>query len=147
MHQEIFSEVEKRRLVREIMMFLSAKYRMGDPEVSRGVSSPSQTSPQSNPHMVSLALGALGVVYGDIGTSPLYTIRECFYGPHSIGVSQANIMGVLSLIFYPTCILRKGKIGYGGFPMEMREMDSLDASRRSYEDSRICYCRRGEKGL
>src|SRR5688572_24412520 len=47
-----------------------------------------------------LTLGALGVVYGDIGTSPLYALRECFYGPHAIGISRPNVLGVLSLIFW-----------------------------------------------
>ncbi len=46
-----------------------------------------------------LALGALGVVYGDIGTSPLYAMRECFNEEHGITFSRANVMGVLSLIF------------------------------------------------
>jgi KUP system potassium uptake protein len=47
-----------------------------------------------------LALGALGVVYGDIGTSPLYALRECFTGPHGITPTPGNVMGVLSLIFW-----------------------------------------------
>lgn len=42
-----------------------------------------------------LALGALGVVYGDIGTSPLYAIRECFHGHHAIALTQGNIFGVM----------------------------------------------------
>jgi KUP system potassium uptake protein len=52
-----------------------------------------------------LSLGALGVVYGDIGTSPLYAIRECFHGPHAIVPSGANILGVLSLIFWSLIIV------------------------------------------
>jgi len=52
-----------------------------------------------------LALAALGVVYGDIGTSPLYAIRECFYGKHSIELVQANVYGVLSLIFWSLTIV------------------------------------------
>ncbi|MHC1789818.1 potassium transporter Kup [Solidesulfovibrio sp.] len=47
-----------------------------------------------------LSLGALGVVYGDIGTSPLYAIKECFHGIHAIAVTPANVLGVLSLIFW-----------------------------------------------
>jgi KUP system potassium uptake protein len=47
-----------------------------------------------------LAFGSLGVVYGDIGTSPLYTIRECFHGQHAIPPTEANILGVLSLVFW-----------------------------------------------
>ncbi|MBT9589199.1 potassium transporter Kup [bacterium] len=46
-----------------------------------------------------LALGALGVVYGDIGTSPLYAVREALHSGH-VEVNAANIMGVLSLIFW-----------------------------------------------
>ncbi len=47
-----------------------------------------------------LSLTALGIVYGDIGTSPLYALRECFYGSHAVAVTSANILGVLSLIFW-----------------------------------------------
>jgi KUP system potassium uptake protein len=52
-----------------------------------------------------LSLSALGVVYGDIGTSPLYAIRECFHGPHSIATIPLNILGVLSLIFWSLIIV------------------------------------------
>jgi KUP system potassium uptake protein len=47
-----------------------------------------------------LVLAALGVVYGDIGTSPLYALRECFSGTHAIPVTPANVLGVLSLIVW-----------------------------------------------
>jgi hypothetical protein len=47
-----------------------------------------------------LALGALGVVYGDIGTSPLYAIKECVTLPHGVAPVTANIFGVLSLVFW-----------------------------------------------
>jgi len=52
-----------------------------------------------------LALAALGVVYGDIGTSPLYAIRECFFGPHGVPVTRANVLGVLSLVFWTLAIV------------------------------------------
>jgi len=52
-----------------------------------------------------LAIGALGVVFGDIGTSPLYTIKECFHGIHAIPPTSDNIMGVLSLIFWSLTII------------------------------------------
>ncbi|HEX5257975.1 MAG TPA: potassium transporter Kup [Sphingomicrobium sp.] len=45
-------------------------------------------------------LGAIGVVYGDIGTSPLYTMKESFLGPHPLAVDRLHIFGVLSLIFW-----------------------------------------------
>ena len=47
-----------------------------------------------------LTIAALGVVYGDIGTSPLYAVRECFYGPHAVAPTPAHVLGVLSLIFW-----------------------------------------------
>jgi len=51
------------------------------------------------------ALSALGVVFGDIGTSPLYALRECFNGPHPLGVTEANVFGVLSLVFWSLTII------------------------------------------
>jgi KUP system potassium uptake protein len=50
--------------------------------------------------MPKLMLGAIGVVYGDIGTSPLYTMKESFLGPHPLAVDPLHIFGVLSLIFW-----------------------------------------------
>ena len=51
-----------------------------------------------------LILAALGVVFGDIGTSPLYALRECFAGTHAIPVTTANVLGVLSLIVWSLII-------------------------------------------
>lgn len=50
--------------------------------------------------LVPLTLSAIGVVFGDIGTSPLYTIRECFFGTHSVAPTHENVLGVLSLVLY-----------------------------------------------
>ncbi|MFL6843156.1 MAG: KUP/HAK/KT family potassium transporter, partial [Sphingomicrobium sp.] len=50
-------------------------------------------------------LGAIGVVYGDIGTSPLYTMKESFLGPHRLAVDQLHIFGVLSLIFWSLMLI------------------------------------------
>lgn len=47
-----------------------------------------------------LALSAIGVVFGDIGTSPLYALKECFHGPHAIRLDEPTLLGVLSLIFW-----------------------------------------------
>ena len=47
-----------------------------------------------------MLLATLGVVYGDIGTSPLYALRECFYGSHKVDPTHDNVLGVLSLIIY-----------------------------------------------
>lgn len=51
-----------------------------------------------------VALAALGVVYGDIGTSPLYALRECFSGPHAMDISSGNVLGILSTIFWALTI-------------------------------------------
>lgn len=47
-----------------------------------------------------MALAALGIVYGDIGTSPLYALRECFSGPHAMALTEDRLLGVLSLILW-----------------------------------------------
>ncbi len=74
--------------------------------------------------MSALVVGAIGVVYGDIGTSPLYTLREAFHGPHALPLTPANVLGVLSVIFwalvivvtfkYVTLVLRADNHGEGG---------------------------------
>jgi KUP system potassium uptake protein len=71
-----------------------------------------------------LTLAALGVVFGDIGTSPLYALRECFYGSHAVPATPANVLGVLSLIFwalvlviaikYVSYVMRADNQGEGG---------------------------------
>ena len=71
-----------------------------------------------------LIVGAIGVVFGDIGTSPLYALKETFAGHHPMGVDPAGIMGVLSLIFwtimalvtlkYVAIIMRADNHGEGG---------------------------------
>ena len=50
--------------------------------------------------LLPLTLAAVGIVYGDIGTSPLYAMRECFFGSHSVPPTHDNVLGVLSLIVY-----------------------------------------------
>src|SRR5215208_8430246 len=60
-------------------------------------------------YLLTLSLAALGVVYGDIGTSPLYAFRECFHGPHAIAPTRTNILGVLSLVFWALIVVISGK--------------------------------------
>ena len=55
---------------------------------------------KSSNSMFKVTLAALGIVFGDIGTSPLYALRVCFSGTHGIDPSAQNIYGVLSLIFW-----------------------------------------------
>jgi KUP system potassium uptake protein len=76
------------------------------------------------PRLAWLVLGALGVVYGDIGTSPLYAVKECFSGGYGIAPTHENVLGVLSLVFwalflvivvkYLTFIMRADNRGEGG---------------------------------
>ncbi len=71
-----------------------------------------------------MAFAALGVVYGDIGTSPLYALKECVHGPHAVPPTVENVLGVLSLMFwsvilvvsvkYLTFIMRADNQGEGG---------------------------------
>ena len=58
------------------------------------------THPKIDSQLARLSLAALGVVFGDIGTSPIYAIRECFHGEYGIAVSDANVLGILSLMFW-----------------------------------------------
>ncbi|MFH0944545.1 MAG: potassium transporter Kup [Planctomycetota bacterium] len=64
-----------------------------------------QGGPSGSTRLSLLTLGALGIVYGDIGTSPLYAMRACFQGAHGIPVSQDNVLGVLSLIFWSLVVV------------------------------------------
>jgi KUP system potassium uptake protein len=82
------------------------------------------SAPLDRRRIVGLTLLALGVVYGDIGTSPLYALRECFNGAHPVPPTHANVLGVLSLIFwalvivvtikYQVYVLRADNRGEGG---------------------------------
>jgi KUP system potassium uptake protein len=75
-------------------------------------------------HRRTLALGALGIVFGDIGTSPLYALKECFHASHGIPINEASVIGILSLIFwsltlvvslkYIAFIMRADNNGEGG---------------------------------
>ena len=74
--------------------------------------------------LAKLSLGAIGIVYGDIGTSPLYAVKECFLAPHGVAHTSANVLGVLSLVLwsltlvvvvkYLSFIMRADNDGEGG---------------------------------
>ena len=80
--------------------------------------------PKHKSRLARLSLAALGVVFGDISTSPIYAIRECFHGKYGIDVSHANVLGILSLMFwalvmivglkYLTFVFRANNHGEGG---------------------------------
>jgi KUP system potassium uptake protein len=71
-----------------------------------------------------VVVAAIGVVFGDIGTSPLYTLRECFTGAHGLPLTEENVYGILSVVFwaimivvtlkYVTLIMRANNHGEGG---------------------------------
>jgi KUP system potassium uptake protein len=85
---------------------------------------PAVHGPASGLGLATLALGALGVVYGDIGTSPLYALKECFGGPHGVPPTPENVLGIVSLVFwamtfvvtfkYLTFVMRADNRGEGG---------------------------------
>ncbi len=85
------------------------------------------TSAKSEParhSIMALFVAAIGVVFGDIGTSPLYAMKETFAGPHPLPLDRAHVLGVLSLIFwsvmlvvsvkYVTVMMRADNRGEGG---------------------------------
>jgi KUP system potassium uptake protein len=105
--------------------------------------------PQHGLHKLStaaLVFGALGVVFGDIGTSPLYAVKECFNptSPHSVPASQENVIGVISLVIwamlilvclkYVIYVLRADNKGEGGVlaMMALASHDEGEGRRRNF---------------
>src|SRR5262245_47474408 len=80
--------------------------------------------PQDSKRIRTLTIAALGVVFGDIGTSPLYAFKQCFTSSQGVTVDEANVFGILSLIFwslivvvslkYVVLMLRADNHGEGG---------------------------------
>ena len=111
--------------------------------------------------LLPLTLTALGVVYGDIGTSPLYAMRECFFGSHSVPPTHDNVLGVLSLIIYSlllvisikyvAIVMRADNQGEGGV-LALTALDSrpgrrwrraVTAGRRPADPDRARHLRHG----
>ena len=100
----------------------------------------STDQPHSRRYLLTLSLAALGVVYGDIGTSPLYAFRECFAPEHHLAPSPENILGVLSLIFwalvliisveYLVFVMRADNRGEGGIVALMSLVGSKQSPSR-----------------
>jgi len=96
-------------------------------------------STQTKQKLPPLVLGAIGVVYGDIGTSPLYALQATFTGSHPLPVVEANILGVLSLMFwtimllvslkYVVIIMRADNHGEGGSLALLALVSELTAQR------------------
>lgn len=91
---------------------------------SPAVEAPGQTADGHHGSLPTLALASLGVVFGDIGTSPLYAVRECLSRAHGVSTSHENVLGVVSLIFwalmvvislkYVAYVLKADNAGEGG---------------------------------
>src|SRR3954468_22148645 len=103
-----------------------------------------QHPPATGKRLGLLTLTALGVVYGDIGTSPLYALRECFKAEYGIVPTHDNVVGVLSLILwslilvvsvkYITFVLRADNRGEGGILSLLALL--LQQKRRAGEQGR-----------
>ncbi len=97
------------------------------------------SSDQKKKNLPALVLGAIGVVFGDIGTSPLYALKETFAGHHPLLVIEANILGVLSVMFwtimllvtlkYVVIIMRADNHGEGGSLALLALVNELTAQR------------------
>lgn len=93
-------------------------------DIPRTSAHPAGTGAGHASSKAALAVGAIGIVFGDIGTSPLYAFRETFAGPHPLALDQAHVLGVISLIFwsmtlvvsiqYVTILMRADNKGQGG---------------------------------
>jgi KUP system potassium uptake protein len=103
-----------------------------------------ETAPTGRRYFAFLALGALGVVYGDIGTSVLYALRECFHSGHGVPATPLNVLGILSLIFwaliivisikYLTVVMRADNRGEGGI---LALMALIRPARGREQNSRV----------
>src|SRR5688572_17034374 len=105
-----------------ITSWIYTAIRLGGPCMN--TESSATPEPPRGRRLALLSLGALGVVYGDIGTSPLYALRECFHGEYAVAVTPQNVLGTLSLVFwslvlvisvkYLVFVLRADNRGEGG---------------------------------
>lgn len=105
-----------------------------------------QESSHKNSNIVLLSLAALGVVFGDIGTSPLYALRECFHGSHGLAPTPENVLGILSIIVwtlilvicvkYMMFVMRADNKGEGGIlslmALAVRSQHDKGAARRRW---------------
>ncbi len=101
-------------------------------------------APRSRKELAALSIGALGVVYGDIGTSPLYAMKECLawpHSPHAVMPTPGNVLGVVSLVFwalalvivvkYLVFVLRADNKGEGGILALSALIEGRAAGRRT----------------
>src|SRR5699024_7602588 len=106
-------------------------------------SNSTQSEPEdshSKKYLAGLSLAAIGIVYGDLGTSILYAFRESFHLDYGIAATPANVLGILSLIFwtliivisikYITFVLRADNNGEGGIVALTALIEPKDNSKR-----------------
>lgn len=101
---------------------------------------PILTTSHGNSSLAALAVGAIGIVYGDIGTSPLYTLKTVFAKEHGLPLNEANLLGILSLILwgliivislkYVTLVLRADNRGEGGI-IALMSMATTSVGKKS----------------
>ncbi len=116
-------------------------------KISEGAGSENKSEQSGMKRLAGLSLAALGVVFGDIGTSPLYAVRECFHGEYGIPISQGNVLGVLSLLVwalilivslkYLTFIMKADNDGEGGI-LALTALIITQSKKKGYERGRYC---------
>lgn len=102
----------------------STKENLKTENISDRAEEAHQKKPFSNKRLLFLSISALGIVFGNIGTSPLYALKVCFYGFYAVAITDSNVLGVLSLIFwsliliisikYVLIVMRASNDGEGG---------------------------------
>jgi KUP system potassium uptake protein len=110
------------RLIKPLLFFF--EYSLPIYTFGLAMSESNSEENKSKKYLAGLSLAAIGIVYGDIGTSPLYAFRESFHDEYGLAVSHANVLGILSLIFwalilvitikYLVFVLRADNDGEGG---------------------------------
>jgi KUP system potassium uptake protein len=101
------------------------------------------TTSHAKSSLAALSIGAVGIVYGDIGTSPLYTLKTVFSPEHGLAMNQANLLGIISMILwgltivvslkYVTLILRADNRGEGGIMALMAlALNSVTKQSKAY---------------
>ncbi len=111
-------------------------------KISEAPDSGHQSGQGGMKRLAGLSLAALGVVFGDIGTSPLYAVRECFHGEYGIPITQGNVLGVLSLLVwalllivslkYLTFIMKADNDGEGGI-LALTALIITQSKKKGYE--------------
>jgi KUP system potassium uptake protein len=99
--------------------------------------------------LITLAIGSLGIVYGDLGTSPLYTMKVCFNSANGLALNETNILGILSLIFwtlsfvvifkYISFIMRADNSGEGGMMALISIIQSVNKSANASKTKRYAF--------